>query len=150
MPRVTFDTSVIIAYKMTDVPENFMLSAVVIGELIAGASDDSKRKEYEAIRRDHEKNDTLFVPTAEDWLFASRILFWLTRKRKKQAGGQTPPLKVGASQRMMMDALIAVSARREDVVVVTEDWDDYKAIQYYCKVKLKRGSDYFGHIGSDQ
>ncbi|MGH9834645.1 MAG: type II toxin-antitoxin system VapC family toxin [Blastocatellia bacterium] len=150
MTRITFDTSVIIAYKMTEAPKNFVLSAPVISELISGASDDSERKGYEASRRDHEKKGALIVPTSEDWLFASRILFWLTRRRKKQAGGQTPPLKVGASQRMMMDALIAVSARREDVVVVTEDWDDYKAIQYYCKVKLKHGGDYFRQSESDQ
>jgi predicted nucleic acid-binding protein len=150
MARITFDTSVFIAHKVTEVPNNFVLSAAVVSELIAGASDDSERKALEDFRRAREKNGALIVPTAEDWLFASRILFWLTRRRKKQAGGQTPPLKAGASQRMMMDALIAVSARREDVVVVTEDWDDYKAIQYYCKVKLKRGGDYFGQSASDQ
>jgi predicted nucleic acid-binding protein len=150
MTRITFDTSVIIAYKVTEAPKNFVLSAAVISELIAGAGDDSERKTHEAFRRAHEQNGTLIVPTAEDWLFASRILFWLSQKRKKQAGGQTPPLKIGASQRMMLDALIAVSARREDVVVVTNDWDDYKAIQYYCKVKLKRGDDYFGHGESAQ
>jgi hypothetical protein len=58
-------------------------------------------------------------------------------------GGQVNPLKLGASQRMMMNALIAVSARRAKTAVVTNEWDDYKAIQYYCKVKLVRGSDYF-------
>lgn len=147
---MTFDTSVVIAYKMPEVPENFVLSAVVASELISGASDASERKALEANRRLHEKKGTLIVPTVEDWLLASRILFWLSQKRKKQAGGQTPPQKVGASQRMMLDALIAVSARREDVIVVTNDWDDYKAIQYYCKVKLKRGDDYFGYGESDQ
>ena len=150
MARITFDTSVFIAYKVTEVPSNFVLSAAVVSELIAGASDDSERKALEDFRRAREKNGALIVPTAEDWLLASRILFWLTHRRKKQAGGQTPPLKVGASQRMMMDALIAVSARREDVVVVTNDWDDYKAIQYYCKVKLNHGGDYFGQSESDQ
>ena len=150
MNRITFDTSVIIAYKLTQAPKNFVLSSPVISELISSADDDSERKTYEAIRRDHEKNGTLIVPTSEDWLLASRILFWLSRKRKKQAGGQTPALKRGASQRMMLDALIAVSAKREDVTVVTNDWNDYKAIQYYCKVKLKRGGDYFGPNGSNQ
>ncbi len=150
MIRITFDTSVIIAYKVTGAPKNFVLSAPVISELISGASDNSERKGYEATRRDHEKNGTLIVPTTEDWLRASRILFWLSQKRKKQSGGQTPPSKPGASQRMILDALIAVSARREEVIVVTNDWDDYKAIQYYCKVKLKRGSDYFGQSGSGQ
>ena len=45
---------------------------------------------------------------------------------------------------MMLDALIAVSARRAGAMVVTTDYDDFKAIQYYCRLKLKRGSEYFG------
>ncbi len=32
-------------------------------------------------------------------------------------------------------------------LVVTEDYDDFKAIQYYCNFKLKRGSDYFSGAG---
>ncbi len=144
MGKVTFDTSVIIGYKVTAVPGNFLLSAVVIAELTANAIDDSARKAHEANRRIHEKNETLIVPTSEDWLLASRVLFWLTQRRKKAAGGKLPPQKPGASQQMMMDALIAVSARRVGATVVTNDYDDFEAIQYYCKVKLIRGSDYFG------
>ena len=143
MGKVTFDTSVIIAYNVTTVPENFLLSAVVIAELTANAADDSARKAHEANRRTHEKNETLIVPTTEDWLLASRVLFWLTHRRKKAAGGKSPPQKPGASQQMMMDALIAVSARRIVATVVTNDYDDFEAIQYYCQVKLLRGSDYF-------
>lgn len=143
MQKVTFDTSVIIAYKIPELPANFLLSAVVIAELIASASDDSKRKVYEGIRREHEKGDTFIVPSSEDWLLASRVLFWLTHRRKKAAGGKLPPQKPGASQQMMMDALIAVSARRVGAIVVTNDYDDFEAIQYDCKVKLIRGSDYF-------
>jgi predicted nucleic acid-binding protein len=44
---------------------------------------------------------------------------------------------------MFFDALIAVGARRAGATVVTEDWDDFKAIQYYCPVKLMRGADFF-------
>jgi hypothetical protein len=44
---------------------------------------------------------------------------------------------------MMLDALIAVSARRVGATVITEDYDDDEAIRYYCKFKLKRASDYF-------
>lgn len=150
MASITFDTSVIIAYKVRDVPDNFLLSAVVIAELAASAPDDSIRKAHEANRRTHEKNGTLIVPTPEDWLLASCVLYWLAHARKKKAGGQSPPLKPGAAQRMMLDALIAVSARRASAIVVTNDWDDFKAIQYYCQVKLTRGSDYFGHSSFNQ
>jgi predicted nucleic acid-binding protein len=140
---ITFDTSVIIAYKVTELPQNFVLSAVVIAELTASASDDSTRKVYEAMRRELQKDYALIIPNDDDWLTASRILFWLTQGRKKKAGGKTPKLIAGASRRMFLDALIAVSARRVEATVVTNDWDDFKAIQYYCPVKLKRGSKYF-------
>jgi predicted nucleic acid-binding protein len=148
MALVTFDTSVIIAYQVQTVPQQYLWSAVVLAELTASAADDSIRKAHEATRRAYEQQGKLIVPTAEDWLLASRILFWLTQSRKKRAGGKAPPLKPSASQRMMMDALIAVSARRVGATVVTDDYDDFKAIQYYCQVRLRRGSDYFGRGGS--
>lgn len=143
MPVYTFDTSIIIAYKVKELPPNFLLSAVVIAELTASASDESSRKVYEALRRDYDKYGALIVPTSDDWLTVSRVLFWLSQGRKKKAGGKAPKLVAGASQRMFLDTLIAVSARRKGATVVTEDWDDFKAIQYYCPVKLIRGSEFF-------
>jgi PIN domain. len=140
----TFDTSVVIAYKVRELPADFLLSAVVIAELTAGAPDESTRKDYESIRRDYAKLGALLVPTADDWLTASRILFWLSQGRKKKAGGKAPRLIAGASQRMFLDTLIAVSARRAGATVVTNDYDDFKAIHYYCPVKLIRGADFFG------
>ncbi len=74
---------------------------------------------------------------------ASKVLYWLHQQRKKKAGGRAPKLPPGASQRMAFDALIAVTAKRADVIVVTENWDDFKAIQYYCPVKLIKASDFF-------
>lgn len=144
MPVYTFDTSVIIAYKVDELPDNFLLSAVVIAELTASANDDSSRKVFEALRRDYEKDGALLIPSSDDWLTSSRILYWLSQGRKKKAGGKAPKLIAGASQRMFLDALIAVSARRANATVVTNDYDDFKAIQYYCPVKLIRGSDFFG------
>lgn len=74
---------------------------------------------------------------------ASKVLYWLMQKRKKRAGGKSPPLKSGASQRMALDALIAVSARRQKTTVVTINWSDFEAIRYYCDVKVIKASDYF-------
>jgi predicted nucleic acid-binding protein len=143
MPVYTFDTSVVIAYRVRELPAHFLLSAVVVAELTAGAPDDSTRKDYEAMRRRYGNGGGLIVPTDDDWLTASRILFWLSRGRKKSAGGKTAKLIPGASQRMFLDALIAVSARRAGATVVSNDYEDFKAIQYYCPVKLLRGSDFF-------
>ncbi|SRR6266498_3000930 len=142
MAGVTYDTSLIIAYKLPDLPDNFFMSAVVLLELIAGANDASIIKAYEAVRRRHDQEGTLIVPTSEDWLLASKVLSWLAQGRKKKAGGKSPPLIKGASQRMALDALLAASARRVGVTVVTNNWDDFRAIHYYCNVKLRRGSEF--------
>ncbi len=42
MPKITFDTSIFIAYKPATFPAGFVLSAVVIQELAAGATDKSE------------------------------------------------------------------------------------------------------------
>jgi predicted nucleic acid-binding protein len=143
MPPVTYDTSVFTSYKPEGFPSGFLFSAVVIQELMASANDDSEMNRWAAAQRAFEKEDRLIVPTSADWLLASKVLYWLTQKRKKRAGGKSPPLKTGASQRMALDALIAVSARRVKAAVVTVNWGDFEAIRYYCDVKVIKASDYF-------
>ncbi len=88
MRRVTFDTSDIIAYKVTEAPKNFVLSAPVISELISGANDDSERKGYEETRRVYEKKGALLVPTAEDWLLASASSSGFHRDAKNRQAGK--------------------------------------------------------------
>ena len=68
MAVCTFDTSVIIAYSVRELPKNFLLSAVVMAELTASAADNSLRKVFEAMRRGADKYEALIVPTADDWL----------------------------------------------------------------------------------
>jgi predicted nucleic acid-binding protein len=46
----------------------------------------------------------------------------------------------GASQRVALDALIAVDARHYKATVVTVNWCDFEAIQYYCKFKAIKAS----------
>ena len=143
MTYYTFDTSVVISRKVHDIPDNFLLSAVVLLELIASAKDESERKKYEALARDYRQDNSLIVPEYEDWLLASKILHWLSQDRRRRAGGKLPRSKPGATQRMALDALIAVSARRWNTTVITNNWDDFKAIQRYCNVKLIKGSKFF-------
>jgi len=143
MSYYTCDTSVVIARKLSLLPRNFLFSAVTLLELLAGAADEAERKRYEAAHRAYSKDNSLIVPAADDWLLASKILYWLTQDRRRRAGGKLPRLKPGASQRMALDALLAVSARRWRVPIITENWDDFKAIQRYCNVKIVRGSDFF-------
>lgn len=143
MPYFTYDTSVIISRKVTDLPGSFLMSAVVLMELTASARDDAQRKVYERLFRQYSEDNSLIVPDENDWLLASRILFWLAQSRRRSLKGKLKRLGVGASQRMALDVLIAVSARRWRATVVTENWDDFKAIQRYCNTKVVRASDFF-------
>ena len=86
MPYFTYDTSVIISRKLTDLremPPSFPLSAVVLMELSASSRDESERKFYEGMFWQYKKNNLLIVPNEEDWLLASKILFLLTHARRR-------------------------------------------------------------------
>ena len=145
MSYFTCDTSVIISQGLDDLRKTngLLLSSVVLLELMASAPDDSVRKMYEGLFLDFKRDNALIVPTEADWLFASKILYWLSHHRRRVDGGRLRQLAPGMSQRMALDALIAVSARRWKAAVVTENWDHFKAIQYFCGVKLIKASNFF-------
>ena len=146
MAYFTYDTSVLISRKLTDfhdMPRNHRMSAVVLMELIAGAADQSRRKFYEEIFRRRQKENTLIVPNEEDWFLASKILYLLTQDRRRSRQGKLRRLPPGAAQRLALDVLIAVSARRWKAQVVTENWTDFKAIQRYCNTRIVKVRDFF-------
>jgi len=69
MAYFTYDTSVIIARRPIDLRPRrggLVLSSVVLMELTASAVDDSQRKNYEFLFREHEQNDSLIVPNDND------------------------------------------------------------------------------------
>ena len=151
MPYFTYDTSVIISRKLTDfreMPPSFLLSSVVLMELSGSSRDESERKFYEGMFWQYKKNNLLIVPNDGDWLLASKILFLLTQARRRSQKGKLWRLPPGASQRLALDVLIAVSARRWKAQVVTENWVDFKAIQRYCNTKVIKAADFFR--GTDQ
>jgi uncharacterized membrane protein YhhN len=85
MPYFTYDTSVIISRKLTDLqrmPQSFLMSAVVLMELMAGAKDRSRQKVYEGLFRYYQGRNLLIVPTVEDWFLVGKILYLLTHSRK--------------------------------------------------------------------
>jgi predicted nucleic acid-binding protein len=147
MPSYTFDTSFIISNKLSVYPDNFLFSDVVLLELIASAKDESTFKKHQNTRKLFIEDDKLIIPSADDWLMASKILYWLEQGKKKGNKGMSPPKKTGATQRMALDALIATSARRYKVIVVTENYDDFNAIKYYCDFKLMKGADFLEKFG---
>ena len=145
MSYFTCDTSVVISQGLDDLRKTngLLFSSVVLLELMASATDNSRRKAYEVLFVDFGRDNRLIVPNQADWLFASKILYWLSHRRRRVDGGRLRSLAPGISQRMALDALIAVSARRWEAAVVTENWDHFKAIQYFCSVKLIKASDFF-------
>lgn len=146
MPYFTYDTSVIISRKVTQfdrLPGKFLMSAIVLMELTASASDTSRRKSFEQLFHTYREKDRLIVPKTDDWLLASKIMFSLTQIRKRSQAGKLKPLPVGAAQRMALDVLIAVTARRRKAIVVTENWHDFKLIQRYCNATIVKASEFF-------
>jgi len=145
MPYFTYDTSVIVSRKLSlhEMPRNFVMSAVVMMELMSSAADSSRRKSYERFFRQFEEDNLLIVPTVEDWLLAAKIIFLLTQDRRREGRGKLKRLPPGASQRLALDVLIAVSARRWKAQVVTENWADFKAIQRYCNATIIKAAQFF-------
>jgi len=124
-------------------PEKFLMSAVVLMELMASANDRSDKKLYEQAFQRYYRDNTLIIPTYDDWLTTAKILYLLTQGRKRTQKGRLQRLPPGTAQRLALDALIAVSARRWKAQVVTENWSDFKAIQRYCNTTIIRAAQFF-------
>ena len=90
MAYFTCDTSSIISRKLSDrpLPNNFLYSSVVLMELMASVKDDTQRKVYERAHRAYQKDGSLIVPDADDWLMASKVLYRLAQGRRRSAKGQ--------------------------------------------------------------
>jgi predicted nucleic acid-binding protein len=143
MSRVTYDTSIFIAYKPAELPAGFLMSAVVLQELTAGAIDKSDVQRWDASRRAHEREGTLLVPTGEDWWLAGKVLNSLLRGLKSRSGGLTPKLPASEKQRIIRDVLIARTARRAGALLVTDNLKDFKLIARFCAVRAMAGRQYF-------
>ncbi len=146
MPYFTYDTSVCISRKVIDfyeMPQSFLLSAVVVMELMAAARDESSRKALEQVCQRYRADNTLVVPNEDDWLLASKVMYLLTHARKRSQKGKLQRLPPGASQRLALDVLIAVSARSWKAHVVTENWSDFEAIQRYCNTTIIKAASFF-------
>lgn len=141
MPRLTYDTNVFIEYKPTRFPAGFVMSAVVIQELAAGARDGTRLKELDRIRRTYEKAGGLLVPTSEDWWFAGKVLNSLYRVVERHGADAEPTTE---QMRIVRDVLIARTAKRAGVIVVTKNTSDFERIKRFCAVKVKHSNDVFG------
>jgi predicted nucleic acid-binding protein len=143
MAKVLFDTSIFIAYKPIKPPAGFILSAVVVQELAAGAVDKSALQALDASRIAYKSEGKLVVPNGEDWWLAGKVLNSLFRGLKSRSKGRMPPIAKLEQQRIIRDVLIARSAKRENALPVTNNVSDFAKISRFCRVNFVSGSDYF-------
>ncbi len=129
MRSALFDTSIYVAalrsgnegvltVRRLDSGSVVWLSSVVLEELYAGADGDA-RQVVERLERDFNAAKRILVPNLGDWTDAGRLLSLLAIKYDFEQIGQG---------RMTNDALIATSAGRLGVSVITTNARDFQRL----------------------
>jgi predicted nucleic acid-binding protein len=140
-----FDTNIITGRAFEAVrrlPAGERFSCVVLSEVMTAADPKPFRAYVETWKR-AATDGKLIVPHLDDWLPATRILHLLAQERKKNAGGKSQSRTPAAKQELFADVLIALSAARAGVVVVTDD-GDFRAIKrFHKKLQIIGGSEFF-------
>jgi predicted nucleic acid-binding protein len=134
--RLLADTNYIIQRRSAALPAGFLLSAVVLQELAAGARDQGRLRELAQLRLEYERDGKLVVPNGEDWWFASAVLNALLRGVRSNRRGHTPAISKEEQQRLLRDALIARSAKRVNATVVTYNTRDFAKIRRFCNLAV--------------
>ncbi len=106
----------VLALRRFTIDAPLWLSAVVLEELYAGTAD-RDRQVVERLERDFDRAKRILVPNLSDWTQAGRVLARLAAKYHYEKIGQG---------RLTNDALIAVSAGRLGVRVITANQRDFK------------------------
>jgi predicted nucleic acid-binding protein len=108
-------------------PDPLYYSAVVGEELFVGATSRTELRERERLWRSFEQRRRLVVPNATDWCEAGLVL--------GEIGQQLGYDQVGRA-RMTNNALIAVSAHRLGLTVVTANRRDFEVLARYRPFRL--------------
>ncbi len=103
------------------------LSSVVLEELYAGAGD-RERRVVERLERDFDRAKRLLVPNLSDWTQTGRVLARLASKYDYEQIGQG---------RLTNDALIAMSAGRLGIQVLTANERDYRRLAEFRAFQWK-------------
>jgi predicted nucleic acid-binding protein len=143
MHGVTYDTNIMLRYRRSLLPSDFFMSAVVVQEMTAGAADEADVRLHKTAMRHYETKGRLLVPTGEDWWHAGKILNALYRGLKSRRKGRTPAIPKEEQQRILRDVLIARTAKRAGVAVVTENVADFEKIRRFCDVRVLAPAQYF-------
>ena len=102
------------------------LSAVVLQELYTGARD-RDRAFVEGIDAEFRRMDRILVPNLDDWTRAGRVLAQLAAKYHYE--------KIGRA-RLTNDALIAMTASRLELTLITANQRDFRRLSEFCSFHL--------------
>jgi predicted nucleic acid-binding protein len=108
----------VLAIRRLDSGSLVWLSAVVLEELYAGAGDRG-RQIVQRLERDFDRAKRLLVPNLSDWAETGRVLARLAAKYDYEQIGQG---------RLTNDTLIAMSAGRLGITVITTNERDFRRI----------------------
>lgn len=108
----------VIALRRLDSGSLVWLSAVVLQELYAGAGENG-RDVVERLERDFDRVKRILVPNLGDWTQAGRVLSRVAAKYDYEQIGRS---------RLTNDALIAMSARRLGISVITANERDFRRL----------------------
>ena len=105
------------------------LSSVVLEELYAGA-DGHSRRALERLERDFERARRIVLPNLSDWTQTGKVLARLAAKYGYEHIG------IG---RLTNDALIAISAARLGIIVITANERDFKRLAEFRRFRWLLG-----------
>jgi predicted nucleic acid-binding protein len=109
---------VVLALRRLAADAPLWLSAVVLEELYAGAGDRARRV-VERLERDFDRAKRILVPNLSDWTQVGAVLARLAAKYHYEKIGQG---------RLTNDALIAMSAGRLGIRVITANERDFSRL----------------------
>ena len=121
--RASSDSAIVLQRWVMESP--LWLSAVVLEELYAGASS-TDRRILEKLERDFENANRVLVPNLSDWTNAGKILATVAQKHGYE--------KIGKA-RLTNDALIATSAARNGISVITTNPRDFALLAEFCPLQ---------------
>ncbi|HWF14022.1 MAG TPA: type II toxin-antitoxin system VapC family toxin [Candidatus Acidoferrales bacterium] len=139
MAAVLFDSSVYIK-ALRGTPESLLalqkdlstaslwLSSVVLEELYAGAGQKGHAA-VERLQRDFDKARRILVPTLTDWTDTGKILGRLGSKYGFEEIGRG---------RLTNDALIAISASRKGITVITDNDRDFARLAEFAAFRWSK------------
>ncbi|MBI1765902.1 MAG: PIN domain-containing protein [Acidobacteria bacterium] len=145
LSKVLFDTTAYITYRaaISAQGDAAWFSIVVWQERMAGANGGKELKLMEAECKRLEKAGRLLIPDREAWLTAGRILnHYLSDLSRQHPTRSRPALSHAEKQNLIRDVLIAVSAKKAGVIVVSDN-KDFPTLQRYYDFKWMSGQAYF-------